>query len=176
VEATSFARCCPPIAPRETGFIATSASTASILGAGRFTQAYNRDALDASVLTMVSLGFLPPSDPRVQSTIRAIQKELTEDGFVLRYRTEHTADGLTGEEGAFLACSFWLVDALAYSGQRREAEALFGRLLALRNDLGLLSEEYDVRNKRLIGNFPQAFSHLALIRSANILGTDKLAA
>jgi GH15 family glucan-1,4-alpha-glucosidase len=134
-----------------------------------FTQAYNSDALDASLLLMPGLGFLPASDPRVQGTIRAIEQNLLQDGFVLRYRTEHTQDGLSGDEGVFLACSFWLVDAYAYSGRRREAEALFERLLALRNDLGLLSEEYDTRHERLIGNFPQAFSHLALIHSANVL-------
>jgi len=118
---------------------------------------------------MPGLGFLPASDPRVQGTIRAIEQNLLEDGFVLRYRTEHAQDGLSGDEGVFLACSFWLVDAYAYSGRRREAEALFERLLALRNDLGLLSEEYDTKHERLIGNFPQAFSHLALIHSANVL-------
>jgi GH15 family glucan-1,4-alpha-glucosidase len=134
-----------------------------------FTQAYNSDALDASLLLMPGLGFLPASDPRVQGTIRAVEENLLEDGLVLRYRTDHTQDGLSGNEGVFLACSFWLVDAYAYAGQRREAEELFERLLALRNDLGLLSEEYDTQHKRLIGNFPQAFSHLALIHSANVL-------
>jgi GH15 family glucan-1,4-alpha-glucosidase len=134
-----------------------------------FTQAYGSDALDASLLLMPGLGFLPASDPRVQGTIRAIEENLLEDGFVRRYRPEHTQDGLSGDEGVFLACSFWLVDAYAYSGRRREAEALFERLLALRNDLGLLSEEYDPKHERLIGNFPQAFSHLALIHSANVL-------
>jgi GH15 family glucan-1,4-alpha-glucosidase len=136
---------------------------------GAFTQAYNSEALDASLLLMPGLGFLPASDPRVQGTIAAIEQNLLEDGLVLRYRTEHTQDGLTGTEGVFLACSFWLVDAYVHSGRRREAEALFERLLGLRNDLGLLSEEYDTRHERLIGNFPQAFSHLALIHSANLL-------
>ena len=118
---------------------------------------------------MPALGFLPASDPRVQGTIRAIEKNLTQDGFVLRYKPEHTGDGLAGTEGAFLACSFWLVDAYAYSGRCDEANALFERLLSLRNDLGLLAEEYDPRRGRLIGNFPQAFSHLALIHSASVL-------
>jgi GH15 family glucan-1,4-alpha-glucosidase len=134
-----------------------------------FTQAYNSPALDAGVLLMPALGFLPASDPRVQGTIQAIEKNLMHDGFVLRYKPEHTGDGLPGSEGAFLACSFWLVDAYAYSGRRQEAEALFDRLLSLRNDLGLLSEEYEPRLGRLIGNFPQAFSHLALVHSASVL-------
>jgi GH15 family glucan-1,4-alpha-glucosidase len=139
-----------------------------------FTQPYNSAALDASLLLMPALGFLPASDPRVQGTIQAIEKSLVRDGFVLRYQTEHTQDGLAGSEGAFLACSFWLVDAYAYSGRRREAEALFERLLSLRNDLGLLSEEYEPRSGRLIGNFPQAFSHLALIHSASVLAGTEL--
>ncbi len=139
-----------------------------------FTQAYNDPALDAGVLLMPTLGFLPASDPRVQGTIRAIEKNLLRDGFVLRYKPEHTNDGLAGDEGAFLACSFWLVDAYAYSGRRQEAEALFERLIALRNDLDLLSEEYEPRSRRLIGNFPQAFSHLALVHSASVLGNEEL--
>jgi GH15 family glucan-1,4-alpha-glucosidase len=139
-----------------------------------FTQAYNSPALDASLLLMPALEFLPASDPRVQGTIEAIEKNLLRDGFVLRYQTEHTGDGLPGTEGAFLACSFWLVDAYVYSGRRREAEALFERLLSLRNDLGLLSEEYEPRSGRLIGNFPQAFSHLALIHSASVLADAEL--
>jgi GH15 family glucan-1,4-alpha-glucosidase len=139
-----------------------------------FTQAYNRPALDASVLLMPALGFLPASDPRVQGTIEAVERKLLRDGFVLRYQTDETGDGLPGTEGAFLACSFWLVDAYAYSGRRREAEALFERLLSLRNDLGLLSEEYEPRSGRLIGNFPQAFSHLALIHSASVLAGEEL--
>jgi GH15 family glucan-1,4-alpha-glucosidase len=139
-----------------------------------FTQSYNRPALDASVLLMPAVGFLPASDPRIQGTIKAIEKNLVQDGFVLRYKPEHTGDGLPGSEGAFLACTFWLVDAYAYSGRRKEAEALFERLLKLRNDLGLLSEEYDPRAQRLIGNFPQAFSHLALINSASVLSEEKV--
>ncbi len=139
-----------------------------------FTQAYNSPALDAGVLLMPALGFLPASDPRVQGTIQAIEKNLMHDGFVLRYKPEHTGDGLPGSEGAFLACSFWLVDAYAYSGRRKEAEALFERLLSLRNDLGLLSEEYEPKSGRLIGNFPQAFSHLALVHSASVLTNTEL--
>jgi GH15 family glucan-1,4-alpha-glucosidase len=140
-----------------------------------FTQAYNSEALDASLLLIPALGFLPADDPRVLGTIRAIEKDLMRDGFVLRYNTDHTEDGLAGSEGAFLACSFWLVDAYAYTGRRREAEELFGRLVGLRNDLGLLAEEYEPRTGRLVGNFPQAFSHLALIHSASVLTATDLA-
>ena len=121
------------------------------------------------MLLMPALGFLPADDPRVQGTIRAVERTLLRDGFALRYATEEANDGLTGNEGAFLACSFWLVDAYAYSGRRKDAEELFERLLLLRNDLGLLSEEYDPSAMRLISNFPQAFSHLALIHSACVL-------
>jgi GH15 family glucan-1,4-alpha-glucosidase len=141
---------------------------------GAFTQAYGRPDLDAAVLLMPALGFLPASDHRVQGTISAIEKHLVQDGFVLRYKPEQAGDGLPGTEGAFLACSFWLVDAYAYSGRRREAEQLFDRLVSLRNDLGLLAEEYDSRNQRMIGNFPQAFSHLALIHSASVLSEAEL--
>jgi len=133
-----------------------------------FTQYYGSEALDASVLMMPLVGFLPPSDPRVVSTVEAIQRELVDDGFVLRYRTtdDGSVDGLTGREGAFLACSFWLVDCLHMIGRVDEARQMFERLLALRNDLGLLSEEYDPVAKRLVGNFPQAFSHVSLVNSA----------
>ena len=134
-----------------------------------FTQAYDGTALDAGLLLIPAHGFLPASDPRVKGTIAAVEKHLLKDGFVLRYETASTKDGLAGSEGAFLACSFWLVDAYAYSGRRREAVELFERLLALQNDLGLLSEEYEPGSKRLIGNFPQAFSHLSLIHSASVL-------
>jgi GH15 family glucan-1,4-alpha-glucosidase len=135
-----------------------------------FTQSYGSAALDASLLLMPAVGFLPASDPRVQGTVKAVETHLLRDGLVLRYETELTQDGLAGSEGAFLACSFWLVDAYVHAGRRREAEALFERLLSLRNDLGLLSEEYEPRSGRLVGNFPQAFSHLALIHSARALG------
>jgi GH15 family glucan-1,4-alpha-glucosidase len=139
-----------------------------------FVQSYNSHALDASVLLMPALGFLPPDDPRVQGTIHAIETKLVRDGFVLRYEPAHSQDGLPGSEGAFLACSFWLVDAYALSGRRRDAEALFERLLSLRNDLGLLAEEFEPRSGRLIGNFPQAFSHLALVHSASVLAGTEL--
>jgi GH15 family glucan-1,4-alpha-glucosidase len=124
------------------------------------------------------VGFLPPSDPRVISTVEAIQRDLVDDGFVLRYRTQEdgSVDGLQGREGAFLACSFWLCDCLHLIGRQEEALALFDRLLALRNDLGLLSEEYDPVAKRLVGNFPQAFSHVSLVNSAcRLSGHDSLA-
>jgi GH15 family glucan-1,4-alpha-glucosidase len=139
-----------------------------------FTQAYNSKALDASVLLMPALGFLPADDPRIQGTIQAVEKNLLHDGFVLRYRTDDAKDGLAGSEGAFLACSFWLVDAYAYSGRLREASELFDRLVGLQNDLGLLAEEYEPTSGRLIGNFPQAFSHLALVHSASVLDRAEL--
>jgi GH15 family glucan-1,4-alpha-glucosidase len=134
-----------------------------------FTQSYGSDELDASTLLIPILGFLPPDDPRVIGTVDAIQKNLTRDGFVERYAThedENHVDGLSGREGVFLPCSFWLVDALVLLGRDDEATELFDRLLAIRNDLGLLSEEYDPREKRLLGNFPQAFTHVGLVNSA----------
>ena len=138
---------------------------------GSFTQSYGSDALDASLLLLPQVGFLPASDPRVVKTVEAIQRELVQDGFVLRYRTEASAgmDGLPPGEGTFLPCSFWLADALAMVGRRDEARELFERLLALRNDVGLLSEEYDPRALRQVGNFPQAFSHIALVDTASNL-------
>jgi GH15 family glucan-1,4-alpha-glucosidase len=123
------------------------------------------------------MGFLPPSDERVVGTVEAVQKWLTRDGFVDRYTTAGgtgSVDGLPGVEGAFLPCSFWLVDALAMIGRKDEARALFERLLAVRNDLGLLSEEYDPIGRRQLGNFPQAFTHLALINSALRLSSGEL--
>jgi GH15 family glucan-1,4-alpha-glucosidase len=143
-----------------------------------FTQYYESDLLDASVLMIPLVGFLPATDPRVVSTIEAVQRHLMDHGFVLRYRTSNdgAVDGLTGREGAFLACSFWLVDCLHMIGRKDEAEELFERLLSLRNDLGLLSEEYDPRAGRQVGNFPQAFSHVSLINSAyRLTGPDPLA-
>jgi GH15 family glucan-1,4-alpha-glucosidase len=135
-----------------------------------FTQSYGSKELDASLLLIPQMGFLPPDDKRVIGTIEAIQRELsTEDGFVLRYPTageEAGVDGLEGDEGAFLACSFWLADDLAMIGRVDEARKLFERLLALRNDLGLLAEEWDPRLQRQVGNFPQAFSHVPLIDTA----------
>jgi GH15 family glucan-1,4-alpha-glucosidase len=134
-----------------------------------FTQYYGSSELDAAVLLIPIVGFLPGDDHRVTGTIDAVQRELGHDGFVARYSTAHTDDGLPGGEGQFLACSFWLVSALALNGRQEEARALFERLLALRNDLGLLAEEYDVPRARQVGNFPQAFSHLALIQAASLL-------
>ena len=138
-----------------------------------FTQAYGSDALDASVLTIPLVGFLPATDQRVRNTVEAIERELMEDGFVLRYRPEECGvDGLPGGEGVFIPCSFWLADCWHLLGRKKEARELFERLLDVRNDLGLLSEEYDPRGKRQLGNFPQAFSHVGLIRSARILGDE----
>jgi len=134
-----------------------------------FTQSYASDALDASLLILPHVGFLPATDPRMLGTVAAIEKQLLRDGFVLRYSTETGADGLPGTEGAFLACSFWLADNYAYQGRLDEADQLFDRLLGLRNHLGLLAEEYDPNSRRQLGNFPQAFSHLALIFTANAI-------
>ncbi|WP_236818681.1 glycoside hydrolase family 15 protein [Arthrobacter sp. FW306-2-2C-D06B] len=131
-----------------------------------FVQSYGSKELDASLLLIPKVGFLPHDDPRVIGTIDAIQRELTEDGFVLRYRPQDSDDGLPGGEGVFLACSFWMVDALLGAGRRAEATALFDRLLALRNDVGLLSEEWDAHAGRQLGNTPQAFSHFGLVLSA----------
>ncbi|HEY6880505.1 MAG TPA: glycoside hydrolase family 15 protein [Polyangiales bacterium] len=131
-----------------------------------FTQYYGSEELDASLLAIPIMGFLPPDDPRCVGTVDAVARELMQDGFVLRYRTRDGNDGLRGDEGAFLACSFWLVSAYQIIGKHAEAEALFERLIALCNDVGLLAEEYDPKHKRQVGNFPQAFSHLALIQAA----------
>jgi GH15 family glucan-1,4-alpha-glucosidase len=143
-------------------------------GVQAFTQYYGAEVLDASVLLIPHTGFLPPDDPRVQGTVRAIERTLLRDGFVLRYETEHQVDGMPGSEGAFLACSFWLADNYAFAGRMAEAEEMFERLLALRNPLGLLAEEYDFTRRRQVGNFPQGFSHLALIASAHVLSAGKL--
>ena len=134
-----------------------------------FVRAYGSKELDASLLLLPAVGFLKPDDPRVIGTINAIEKDLVVDGLVLRYDTELSDDGLPPGEGFFLACSFWLVDAYLMLGQRDKATALFERLLKLRNDVGLLSEEYDLRSNRQVGNFPQALSHLALVNSASNL-------
>jgi GH15 family glucan-1,4-alpha-glucosidase len=130
---------------------------------GCFVQSYGSPHLDASLLLMPLVGFLPPEDPRIVSTIRCIEERLVVDGLVLRYNTTLTNDGLPPGEGAFLACSFWLADAYVLLGRRDDARALFERLLSLRNDVGLLSEEYNPHTKRFLGNFPQAFSHVALV-------------
>ncbi len=139
---------------------------------GAFTQSYGSDKLDASILLVSLTGFLAPEDPRIQRTVDAVEKHLMKDGFIQRYITEGS-DGLRGNEGAFIACSFWFVDNLVLIGRRDDARAMFERLIAIRTDLGLLSEEYDVGKRRLIGNFPQAFSHIALINSAFNLDKDR---
>ena len=131
-----------------------------------FTQSYDAPGLDAALLMIPRVGFLPPTDPRVLGTITAIQNELTEGGLVKRYNTTDSDDGLSGGEGLFLACSFWLVDALHLAGHKTEATTLFERLLTLRNDVGLLSEEWDPNIGRQLGNTPQAFSHFPLVTSA----------
>lgn len=140
-----------------------------------FTQSYGNDDLDASLLMISVVGFLPPEDARVRGTVAAIEQELKAHGFVLRYRTEKGADGLPPGEGAFLPCSFWLADNYSLQGREDEAKALFETLLALRNDVGLLSEEYDPRAGRLVGNFPQAFSHLAIVNTALSLRDERAA-
>ena len=138
------------------------------------TRSFSRSATRRStrVLLLVPMvGFLPPDDPRVRGTVAAIERKLVRDGLVMRYDTGSTVDGLPPGEGAFLACSFWLVDNYVLLGRYDEAGALFERLLALRNDVGLLAEEYDPHGRRQLGNFPQAFSHLALINAAHSLTT-----
>jgi len=137
---------------------------------GTFVQYYGASDLDASLLLLPQLGFLPTDDPRIRGTIAAVERELVRDGFVYRYNTRGGGDGQPEGEGAFLACSFWLANSLALSGRREEAIELFERLLAVRNDLGLLSEEYDPKTGCLLGNFPQAFSHTAIINTAAHLG------
>src|SRR6516162_8355766 len=133
---------------------------------GSFVQSYGSKHLDASLLLLPVVGFLPPEDARVRGTLHAIERRLLADGFVMRYDTATCDDGLPPGEGAFLACSFWLVDAYIAQQRWQDARRMFDRLLALRNDVGLLSEEYDPRTGRLVGNFPQAFTHLALVNSA----------
>ncbi len=133
---------------------------------GCFVQAYGEQDLDASLLLLPVLGFLPPDDPRIVATVAAIERRLSWDGLILRYDTGSVVDALPEGEGAFLACSFWLADVYVLMGRFDEAQALFERLLALRNDVGLLAEEYDPRRRRHLGNFPQAFSHVGLINTA----------
>jgi GH15 family glucan-1,4-alpha-glucosidase len=133
---------------------------------GSFVQAYDSSELDASLLLIPLVGFLPPTDPRVRGTVEAIGTHLMRDGLVRRYATSRMDDGLPPGEGAFLACSFWYVDNLALLGRHAEACERFEHLLSLRNDVGLLAEQYDPRARRQLGNFPQAFSHVALISSA----------
>ena len=136
---------------------------------GSFVQSYGSTSLDASLLMIPLVGFLPPTDPRVQGTVRAIEKDLTRNGFVERYRTDPDVDGLPHGEGSFLLCTFWLADNLELQGRHEEARAIFNRLLSIRGDVGLLSECYDVSSGRLVGNFPQAFSHVGLINTARNL-------
>jgi GH15 family glucan-1,4-alpha-glucosidase len=133
---------------------------------GAFVQSYGSKLLDASLLMIPLVGFLPATDPRMLGTVRAIQQHLVADGFVARYQTLPHVDGLPPGEGAFLPCTFWLADNLVLQGRVSEARELFERLLSLRNDVGLLSEEYDPVSRRLLGNFPQAFSHMGLINTA----------
>jgi GH15 family glucan-1,4-alpha-glucosidase len=134
-----------------------------------FVQYYGGEALDASLLMVPLVGFLPVEDPRVRGTVEAVERELMHDGFVSRYPTQEGVDGLPPGEGTFLACTFWLADNLALLGRHDDARATFERLLALRNDVGLLSEEYDPQSRRLLGNFPQAFSHVGLVNTAHNL-------
>jgi len=134
---------------------------------GSFVQSYGSKELDASLLLIPLVGFLPASDPRVRGTVEAIEKDLVVDGLVLRYRTRDSGvDGLPPGEGVFLPCSFWLVDCLELLGRSEAATGLFDRLVSLANDVGLLAEEYDPKAERMLGNFPQAFTHLALVNSA----------
>jgi GH15 family glucan-1,4-alpha-glucosidase len=140
---------------------------------GTFVQAYGSDQLDANLLQLPCVGFLPADDPRIERTVAAIEQRLMRDGFVMRYSTNEVEDALPPGEGAFLACSFWLVDVYILQRRFDEAEILFRRLVGLCNDVGLLSEEYDPKLKRLVGNFPQAFSHLALINSAYNLTRER---
>jgi len=138
-------------------------------GANAFVQSYGSNHLDASLLLIPQVGFLPPDDARVRGTVDAILRHLVVDGLVLRYSTATDVDHLPPGEGAFLPCSFWLADSLVLTGRRQEAAALFERLLALCNDVGLLSEEYDPRGRHMLGNFPQALSHMALVHTARLL-------
>jgi GH15 family glucan-1,4-alpha-glucosidase len=133
---------------------------------GSFVQSYGSKELDASLLMLLPVGFLPPGDPRMVGTVEAVRKHLLRDGFLLRYRCDPDLDGLPPGEGTFLPCSFWLVDALTLIGRRDEAVELFGRLVGLCNDIGLIAEQYDPTARRLVGNFPQAFTHVALVVSA----------
>ena len=141
---------------------------------GAFTQAYGSKELDASFLLVPLISFLPIEDPRIVGTIEAIQRELMVNGFVIRYRNTSGVDGLPGQEGTFLPCSLWLVSCLALLGRNDEAREIFARVVSVANDVGLFSEEYDTQRKRLVGNFPQAFTHVAFINAARSL-TDAVA-
>ena len=140
---------------------------------GVFVQAFDGKALDAALLRVPLTGFLPPNDKRVIATAEAVARELTEHGFVYRYRTDEAPDGLPHNESAFVICSFWLADNFALMGREKEARELFERLLAIRNDVGLLAEEYDPATKMFLGNFPQAFSHVGLVNTAPNLSLHK---
>ena len=133
---------------------------------GAFVQSYESRVLDSATLLMPMVGFLPPGDPRIVGTTRAIERNLMRDGLLMRYDTGLTDDGLPEGEGRFIACTLWLADNLILQGRHQEGRELFERVLSLRNDVGLLAEEYDTREKRFVGNFPQALSHLALIGTA----------
>jgi GH15 family glucan-1,4-alpha-glucosidase len=133
---------------------------------GAFVQSYGSDILDASLLMIPLVGFLPATDGRVLGTVQAIERNLMAEGLVLRYPSSETIDGLPAGEGVFLPCSFWLADNLALTGRYADARKLFEKLLGLANDIGLLSEEYDPKLGRLVGNFPQAFSHVGLVNTA----------
>jgi GH15 family glucan-1,4-alpha-glucosidase len=142
---------------------------------GVLVQYYGTDSLDASTLLAALFGFLPSSDERLRASVLAIADELTENGFVLRYRTEETDDGLSGKEGTFVICSFWLVSALTIVGEMQRARDLMNRLLKVASPLGLYAEEFDVETGRHLGNFPQAFSHLALVEAAGrIILTERV--
>jgi GH15 family glucan-1,4-alpha-glucosidase len=140
---------------------------------GCFTQHYDTSEVDASLLLLPAVGFVPADDPRMAATIDAIETDLMRDGLVLRYRTSSGVDGLEGDEHPFLACSFWMVTAYALSGRVDDANALMERLVGLTNDVGLLSEEYDVDGRRMAGNFPQAYSHLTLVQAARTLAANR---
>jgi GH15 family glucan-1,4-alpha-glucosidase len=139
---------------------------------GSFVQHDETDEVDAALLVLPLIGFVEGDDPRMLGTIAAIEEDLLRDGLLLRYRTQSGVDGVAGDEHPFLACSFWLVSAYAAAGRRDDAHRLFDRLVGLVNDVGLLAEEYDPVHRRMAGNFPQAFSHLALVQAAFQLGTD----
>jgi GH15 family glucan-1,4-alpha-glucosidase len=138
-----------------------------------FTQYYGSKELDGSLLMLPLSGFLPATDPRIVGTVEAIERDLREDGLVLRYRTDESNDGLSGKEGVFLPCSFWLARVYHDMGRHDDSRALFEKLIALRNDVGLLAEEYLPSEQRQVGNFPQAFSHLALIQAAYSLAPPR---
>ncbi len=159
--------CATWIAARDS--LRTEIETSAVSAAGFFTQSYGSAEVDASLLLLPQVGFCEADDPRMLATVTQIEETLMQDGLVNRYRTESGVDGLSGTENPFLACSFWLVEQYAATGRATEAEALLDRLCALTNDVGLLSEEYDLTNSRQVGNMPQAFSHLALVRAVDAL-------